>query len=140
MAMGRGRRNVLLVEDHPGLRGMLREVLEDLGLETQEAADGHAAMNVLARGAPDLVCLDLVLPVSSGYEVCQFMRATPSLAQVPVLVISGRDLPHDRAYAAEVGADAFLSKPFNTQDFTARVRALLARRSAARPADVAGEA
>lgn len=119
------RRKVLVVEDHPALRGSLRECVELLGLEPIEAADGNTALNRLSASAPDLVCLDVVLPESSGYEVCQFIRESPHLRDVPVLMMSGRGLANESAFAEEAGADAFLAKPFTRKDFERQVRDLL---------------
>ncbi|MBF5042392.1 response regulator [Aggregicoccus sp. 17bor-14] len=125
--MTQSRKTVLLVEDAPAVRSALRRCLEALGHEVREAADGRAALEELTRRAPDLVVLDLVLPQVSGYEVCEALRASSAEAHrnVPVLVISGRVLPEDRAEALEAGADAFLSKPFGLTEFRARVETLL---------------
>ncbi len=120
-----GRRMVLLVEDSPGLRSALRLALESLDLEVLEAADGRAALERLAARTPDLVVLDLVLPRVSGYEVCEALRRSPQSRRVPVLVMSGRVLPEDRAQALEAGADAVLAKPFGLAEFRTRVKALL---------------
>jgi DNA-binding response OmpR family regulator len=127
----KGRRNVLVVEDHPELRRVLSECLERLGFSTLEASDGRAALNHLAEGTPDLVCLDVVLPESSGYDLCQHIRRTPRLQQVPVLMMTGRRMPAEEAFAAEVGADAFLAKPFSEAELQARVEGLLSVSAAA---------
>jgi two-component system chemotaxis response regulator CheY len=74
-------------------------------------------MMLLAQMRPDLVCLSLLLPELSGYTICEYMRSTPSLRQVPVLVMSARATPKDRADAEEVGASAFLPKPFTHKQF-----------------------
>jgi two-component system chemotaxis response regulator CheY len=74
---------------------------------------------------PDLICLDLVLPESSGYEVCEFIRRSPEHRGTPVLIMSGRSYPADRAHAAEAGADAFIAKPFTEDDLRRRIERLL---------------
>jgi DNA-binding response OmpR family regulator len=127
MPMSQSRKTILLVEDAPAVRSALRRCLEALGHEVREAADGRAALDELTRRSPDLVVLDLVLPQVSGYEVCEALRASSAEAHrsVPVLVISGRVLPEDRAEALEAGADAFLAKPFGLAEFRARVESLL---------------
>lgn len=114
-----------MVEDAPALRRVLRRCLEAMGFEVHEAADGRAALQQLEARALDLVVLDLALPQLSGYEVCEALRASPLHATTPVLVMSGRVLPEDRAQALEAGADDFIAKPFDPTAFRARVEALL---------------
>jgi CheY-like chemotaxis protein len=123
--MRRKKRSVLLVEDYPELRRLLKECLTGLDLEAIEAADGRTALNRLKEVQPDLVCLDVVLPESSGYEVVEHIRSSPHLAHVPVLMMSGRNLPGEPAFAAEAGASAFLAKPFSRAEFRSQVSHLL---------------
>ena len=120
-----GKRNVLVVDDHPELRSQLRQYLEQIGFSTEEAPNARVALERLANAKPDLICLDLILPESSGYELCEFIRKDERLRNVPVLALSERALPSDRAYAAEAGADAFLPKPFTREQLEERVRAIV---------------
>lgn len=120
------RRTALVVEDDPDIRKLVRRYLEKLELDVSEAATGKAALAVLgAAPPPALVCLDLMLPESSGYQICEHMRASSALARVPVLVISARSMPPDRALAEEAGADAYLIKPVRWNSFSSTVLALL---------------
>jgi CheY-like chemotaxis protein len=119
------RKTVLVVEDHPRHRAAIRKVLSGLGLEVVEASDRTSAMNQLIFRQPDLVCLDLVLPESSGYELCESIRNSSGHSQLPLLVLSERASPADRAHAVEVGASAFLSRPFTDADLRTRVLTLL---------------
>ncbi len=121
----KARRTVLLVEDHPTLRRSLRESLDQMGFDILEAADANSAITRLAECAPDLVCLELVLPESNGYEVCEFIRQSPQHQTVPVLMMSGRGYPEDRAHAAEAGANGFLTKPFSEEEFRKRILSLV---------------
>ncbi|MGA9525604.1 MAG: response regulator [Myxococcaceae bacterium] len=121
----KARRTVMLVEDHPTLRRSLRASLHEMGFDTLEAADANSAIHQLAECAPDLVCLELVLPESNGYEVCEFIRQSPQHQKVPVLMLSGRGYPEDRAHAAEAGANGFLTKPFSEQEFRQRIQSLI---------------
>jgi|ERR1700682_3569615 len=122
----RERKTVLVVEDHPPLRNFIGDILRRMGHEPVEASDGASAINRLAGCTPDLVCLALVLPESSGYDVCEFIRRSPLHRRTPVLIMSERAYPADRAHAAEVGADAFIAKPFTEQDLRRRIETLLA--------------
>ena len=122
------KQTVLVVEDDPALRKLVRGYLSFMGFSIVEVADGRSAMAKLGEQVPDLVCLDLMLPESSGYDVCEFMRKTETLKHVPVLMMSARTLPEDRAYAEEVGVTAYLTKPFSRAEFTQHVRDVLAER------------
>lgn len=119
------RKTVLVVEDDPELRAAIRGVLDDLGLLAVEATDGSAAEAVLAGMRPDLVCLELLLPESSGYELCELIRRSPAHRDTPILVMSDRAYPEDRAHALEAGADAFIVRPFDEEDLRRRIEALL---------------
>jgi len=123
--MEAAHKRVLVVEDDPDIRKLIRRYLEKLDLAVDEAATGKAALTLLEGPAPSLVCLDLMLPESSGYAICEHIRATPRLSGVRVLVISARAMPADRALAEEVGADAYLIKPIRWTSFTSTVEALL---------------
>jgi two-component system chemotaxis response regulator CheY len=121
-------RRALVVEDDPEVRKLVRKSLERLDFGVTEARTGKEAMDLLAKSELDLVCLDLMLPEQSGYEICEHIRRTVGLRHVPVLVISARALPEDRAHAEEVGADAYLIKPFSFADFTTKVTTLMKAR------------
>jgi DNA-binding response OmpR family regulator len=119
---------VLIVEDEPTLLKMVQKYLDYEGMMTTIRSDGRSALKYLETETPDLICLDLVLPEVSGYDVCDFVRKTPRLSAVPVLMMSARTLPADRAHAEEVGVSAYLTKPFAREDFMEVVRQLLTAR------------
>ena len=119
---------VLLIEDSPLFRRMMADYLAGLGFtRVVEAASGRAAMELLERERPGLVCMDLVLPDISGYDLCEYIRGQEVLAQVPILMISARTLTVDRAQAEEVGVDGYLTKPFTREEFVLQVQRVLAR-------------
>jgi len=126
-------RTALLVEDDPTFRELIHYYLSDLGLEVVAVAEGRAALTWLATKTPDLVCLDLMLPETSGYEVCEQLKASPKHKTTPVLMMSARGLPMDRAHAEEVGADAYLVKPFTRAEFMSTAQGLLAKYTATDP-------
>ncbi|HEX5750931.1 MAG TPA: response regulator [Archangium sp.] len=120
---------VLVVEDSPMFRRMLSDMLQSLGYtRVLEAFSGQAAKELLAEQTPDLVCLDLTLPDISGYEVCEHIRATPGLQDVPVLMISARTQTMDRAQAEEAGASGYLIKPFTPEELRQQVERVMAAR------------
>jgi DNA-binding response OmpR family regulator len=120
-------RKALVVEDHPDARALVRTYLLAMGLEVVDVAEGRSAIRILKVDRPDLVCLDLMLPELSGFEVCEFMRSNPELRDIPILVMSARAKPMDRAFAEEVGATAYLIKPFKRSEFSRAVNACIAR-------------
>ena len=124
--MQRRRRTALVVEDHPEIRSGIRALFQRMGIETVEAADAQSALSRLEGCTPDVICLDLVLPESSGYEICEFIRKSPAHQRTPILMMSDRAYPEDRAHAAEAGANAFLVKPFSEETLRKRIEALLA--------------
>ena len=118
-------KHIVVVEDDPRTRTLISRVLSELGCVVTEVAEGRTAMGYLADHVPHLVCLDLMLPEVSGHAVCRFMRSTPALKDVPILVISARTLPEDLAYARDLGASAYMVKPFRIADLFAEITALL---------------
>src|SRR3954469_14982655 len=119
-------RTALVVEDDPEIRKLLIKYLEKLGLVVHAVGTGKAALQALAElEPPALVCLDLMLPEASGYDICKHIRATEPLSSVPVLIISARSIPPDRAQAEEVGASGYRIKPIRWTSFSAMVRELI---------------
>ena len=126
-------RTALLVEDDPTFRELIHYYLSDLGLDVVAVAEGRAALTWLATRTADLVCLDLMLPETSGYEVCEQLKASPTHRRTPVLMMSARGLPMDRAHAEEVGADAYLVKPFTRAEFMNTAQGLLSKNAETDP-------
>lgn len=124
------KRKALVVEDHPDARALVRTYLMAMGIEVVDVAEGRSAIRHLQASRPDLVCLDLMLPELSGFEVCEYMRANPELRDVPILIMSARAKPMDRAFAEEVGATAYVVKPFKRNEFSRAVDACMARTEA----------
>jgi CheY-like chemotaxis protein len=118
------QKSVLVVEDDPALRKLIHGYLKALAFDTVLSGDGRSAMQALEKQDFDLVCMDLMLPEVSGYDLCEHIRNKLGLTHLPILIISARTLPEDRAYAEEVGATAYLSKPFTRADFAKQIRHL----------------
>jgi two-component system chemotaxis response regulator CheY len=131
------RKVVLIVDDDAAIRTLMKRTLQRLGLKVFEASNGRAAISYLTNYKPDLVCLDLVLPELSGFEIITFIRRNRRFDALPVLVISGRHLPEDQAQASEQGASAYLTKPFKPAELEQCVRSLLAANSDPGPARLA---
>jgi CheY-like chemotaxis protein len=116
--------SVLVVDDEPQVVWMLRFSLEAEGYRTLEARDGRAALEEIRRHRPDLVLLDVMMPVMDGWSVLEALQALPEPERPRVVVVSARASLRDRAKAAELGADAFVAKPFNVEDLLDLVRTL----------------
>ena len=106
------QQTVLVVDDDPEIRKMVAVVFDRMGFAVSQAADGRTAIKRLDEARPSLLCLDLMLPESSGYDVCEHVLQTPTLNGLPILMVSARTMPEDRAQAEELGVRAYLSKPF----------------------------
>jgi two-component system response regulator MprA len=120
---------LLVVEDDPQVRGMLVRALGYEGFHVRGAADASAAFAALRAERPDLVLLDLLLPDLDGMEVCRRLREAGD--GVPIMMLTARDGLEDRIAGLEIGADAYVVKPFDTAELVARVRSLLRRARAA---------
>jgi two-component system OmpR family response regulator len=115
---------ILIVDDDPRLRDLLRIALERAGFATLCAADGATALIHARRAAPDLIVLDVGLPEMDGFEVCRRLRAG---SEVPILFLTARDDEIDRIVGLELGGDDYVTKPFSPRELVARVRAILKR-------------
>ncbi len=115
---------ILLVDDEPHIIELARLYLQQEGFQIASAADGIQALAEVERSAPDLIVLDLMLPRLDGWEVCRRIRATSDL---PILMLTARDDDIDKIVGLELGADDYLTKPFNPRELVARVKAILRR-------------
>ncbi len=116
---------VLLAEDDIHLRQGLAEVLEGEGYRVTLAADGSEALGRFRAEAPDFVCLDIMMPQMSGYDVCKEIRKKNST--VPIIFLSAKSEEIDKVLGLELGADDYLMKPFGMKEFVARLRAVARR-------------
>jgi CheY-like chemotaxis protein len=116
---------VLVVDDEPDVLLLCRLNLEQRGHEVLEAPNGQAAIELARQHAPDVVILDLMLPGIDGYQVLETLRADPKTADVRVLVLTAKSLRADRERSHDLGAAAFLTKPFLPDDLVATVDRVL---------------
>ena len=121
------KQRVLLVDDDPSIVRALRSYLEQTGLEVLTAHDGNTAMRVLHHEKPELLILDLMLPDLDGWEITRTIRANPVLAATPIIMLTARVEDTDKIIGLELGADDYITKPFNGREVVARVKALLRR-------------
>jgi DNA-binding response OmpR family regulator len=116
---------VLLVDDDPKIRELLRLYVEREGHRTLFAADGESAVEIALRSRPDLILLDVMLPGLDGFEVSRRIR---DASDVPILLLTARSGEGDKVIGLDMGADDYMVKPFSPRELMARVRALLRRR------------
>jgi DNA-binding response OmpR family regulator len=124
------KHRVLIVEDEQDIAGLIKHTLERSGSEAEIVHSGDAALKVVADRPPDLIILDLNLPVLSGTEVCRILRSRADVKHVPIIMLTARTSENDRVAGLEMGADDYVTKPFSLRELTARVRAVLRRGTA----------
>jgi two-component system alkaline phosphatase synthesis response regulator PhoP len=126
------RHRVLIVEDEHDIAGLIKHTLERGGeTEAQIVGSGDAALKAVTERVPDLIILDLNLPVVGGLEVCRILRSRADVPHVPIIMLTARTSEDDRVSGLEQGADDYVTKPFSLRELTARVRAVLRRGPAA---------
>ena len=117
-------KKILVVDDAPQLRKLVKTYLEQEGYSVATASDGQEALFVARHEKPDLIILDLMMPEMGGYE---FMRSYSKEADTPIIVLTARVEENDKVLGLELGADDFVTKPFSPRELAARVRAVLRR-------------
>ncbi len=116
---------ILIVDDEPRIRDLIREHLQYAGFTCEEAGDGTAALSVLSQGGIDLVILDIMMPFMDGMTCLREMRTRKIMT--PVIMLTARSEEYDKLTGLESGADDYVVKPFSPRELVARVKAVLAR-------------
>ena len=124
---------ILLVDDEPSIIQLARMYFERDGFRIQEAMDGEAALEAVAKHHPALIVLDVMLPKLAGFEVCRKLRAGGDLTSI--IMLTARDEDIDKILGLELGADDYLTKPFNPRELIARTKAILRRSDNKKQAD-----
>jgi DNA-binding response OmpR family regulator len=120
-------KRILVVDDEPDIRRLVAEALGVTGYDVQTAANGGEAVRAASLYLPDLVLLDIMMPVLNGYHVCRILKADKELAAIPVVMLTARTQERDYAVAKESGADDYVTKPFAMPDLLAVVARRLGR-------------
>ena len=124
------KQRILLVDDDPNISHLVRLYLEKEGFEVTESARGDDALISFQQATPDLVLLDVMLPGMDGLQVLREIRKT---SKAPVIMLTARDETFDKVLGLELGADDYITKPFETKELVARVKAVLRRAPSAEP-------
>ena len=125
--MNESRQSILMVEDDEHIAYILRFLLERNGFAVEQAADGRQALARLAQPPPDLVLMDIMLPYHDGLELLERLRAEPGWRTVPVLMLTAKAREADIVQALDLGANDYVTKPFQPEEVLARVRRVLRR-------------
>lgn len=122
------QKKIVIAEDEAHIRLLIEQSIEDLEDEDVEiltAADGEAALALIRSECPDLVLLDVMMPKMSGFEVCERLRQDPGGTDIHVVFLTAKGQEYDRARGDAVGADAYVTKPFNPDDLLVMARDIL---------------
>ena len=118
-------KRILIVEEHEDARRILRDMLETTDYELVEAENGEQALAVVARQRPDLILMDIQLPILDGYEATRRIKADPALRSIPIIAVTSYALSGDEAKARAAGCDDFIPKPYSPRQLLAKVRQYL---------------
>lgn len=121
------KKTILIIEDEPSLVGVLTYNLKSSGYEVFSATNGRDGLQRVLLHAPDLIVLDLVLPILDGWEVCRRVRADDLTRDIPILMLTGKNTEADEIVGFQLGADDYVAKPFRMSVLLQRVKALLRR-------------
>lgn len=118
-------RKILIADDEPNIVTALEFLLSRNGYEVLIARNGDAALSLVETHKPDLVLLDVMMPVRSGYEVCQRMRERSDWRHIKIIMLTAKGRDVEMSKGLSVGADLYITKPFSTQELVARINGLL---------------
>ncbi len=118
-------KRILVVEDQEDNRAILRDLLQSVGYELIEAVNGEEALTMAVKHKPDLILMDIQLPVVDGYEATRRIKTEPALRGIPVIAVTSYALSGDEEKAREAGCDDYVTKPFSPRDLLAKVQAYL---------------
>jgi two-component system, OmpR family, alkaline phosphatase synthesis response regulator PhoP len=124
--MPMSNKQILVVDDEPFLSRALSFILKKEGYDVSIAVDGEDALQKVAENKPVLIFLDIMMPRKNGYEVCQIIKQIPELKEIYVVVLSAKGFEADKQKAFSVGADEFVSKPFNPPELIAIAKRVMA--------------
>jgi two-component system alkaline phosphatase synthesis response regulator PhoP len=119
---------ILIIEDDRDIVGMLRYNLQKEGYEILVALDGEDGIDLAKKQKPNLIILDIMLPVVDGFEVCRVLKKDNAAAHIPIVILSAKSQETDKVVGLELGADDYITKPFSPRELIARIRAVLRRR------------
>ncbi|MBI4040680.1 MAG: response regulator [Deltaproteobacteria bacterium] len=121
-------RTILIADDEPDLVEMLKLKFESEGFHVLEAYNGEQALEEMKKQKPDLIVLDIMMPKINGYQVCREMKKDPNLKHIPVVMFTAKAQEADRFWGLEVGADVYVTKPFEFEGLKKEIDRLLSKK------------
>jgi two-component system, cell cycle response regulator DivK len=118
-------KRILVVEDQPDNRQIIRDMLADTGYEIAEAENGEEALAAIAKQRPDLILMDIQLPVMDGYAATRRIKTDPALKSIPVIAVTSYALSGEEKKAREAGCDDYVPKPYSPRQLLAKIRQYL---------------
>jgi CheY-like chemotaxis protein len=117
------KRKILIVDDEPNVRKLLRTLLKDFTVV--EAEDGEKAVEIAGAEKPDLILMDIMMPKMDGYSSCYALKRAPATRSIPIIILTALDLKLNLEFGREIGADGYITKPFNSQDLLDNIAQVL---------------
>ena len=118
-------KKILVIDDDPGITKMISERLKANGYGVLTSTDASEGLEMAFTEAPDLIILDVMMPIINGYNFCRLLKAEKKLKNIPVLMVTGRTEEADKEIGKEVGADAYITKPFEMGDLLGQIKSFL---------------
>jgi DNA-binding response OmpR family regulator len=122
-----GKHKILIIEDDKDIVEMLDYNLKEEGYDTISALNGEEGIALAGKERPDLIILDIMLPIMDGFEVCRTLKKDDRVAHIPIIILSAKSQETDKIVGLELGADDYVTKPFSPRELIARARAILRR-------------
>ena len=122
-----GQANILLIEDEKNIAELVKYNLEQEGFTPLLASRGDTGLEMARKNKPDLILLDIMLPIIDGIEICKILKQNESTASIPIIMMTAKGQEADRVVGLELGADDYVTKPFSSRELMARIKAVLRR-------------
>lgn len=116
---------VLVVDDDPTITKLVDKILTANSYETLLASDAPVGLEMAMKQSPDIIILDVMMPIINGFNICRLMKSEESHRHIPIILLTSRSTEDDRRIGDEVGADGYISKPFNTEELLLKIQELL---------------
>jgi DNA-binding response OmpR family regulator len=120
---------ILVIDDDPMIVKLLQTLLVSNGFEVQSSLDAPEGLEIAIKGSPELIILDVMMPLINGFNICRLMKTQESCKGIPIIILTSRATENDRRIAEEVGADAYVAKPFKAQELLDKIRSLISKTS-----------
>ncbi len=126
MTEGTQKRKILLIDDDPTVIKLAESLLLSQGYEVTTSSEAPSGLEMAMKNRPDLIVLDVMMPIINGYNICRLMKNEETCRDIPIILLTSRTEDEDRKIGEEVGANAYLAKPLNREEFLRQVETLLA--------------